>query len=224
MKTKLFTFTDLLAVLIAGLPFMYLANRYSHLPATVATHFGMDGKADGFSNKSTLWFLLGITAGAGFLVYIIVRLLPLLDPKKGARYSGITFKKIALLLMLFVSAIGCLLVYGAERSNFKMGSIFPILMGLFFASVGNFMQNIKPNYFVGIRTPWTLESEPTWRSTHQFGGKLWFGGGLLIVLAGIVLPDTAASYFLFGSILIMALLPIGYSFYYFKSLQKGAAN
>jgi hypothetical protein len=221
MKTKLFTLTDLLAILISGVPFIYLANRYAYLPATVATHFGFDGKADGFSHKSSLWLLLGFTAGAGLLVYLIIRLLGVLDPKKGARYSGAAFKKIAILLMLFVSAIGCLLVYAAEKSNFKMGSIFPVLMGLFFAAMGNFMQNIKPNYFVGIRTPWTLESEPTWRCTHQFGGKLWFAGGILIVLGGLVLPETVAAYFLFSCIFIMALLPIGYSFYYFKSLQKG---
>ena len=65
--------------------------------------------------------------------------------------------------------------------------IFP-LIGLLFAFLGNYFKTIKPNYFIGIRTPWTLENEEVWKKTHLIGGKLWFVGGLLMALT-FVLPN-----------------------------------
>ena len=79
------------------------------------------------------------------------------------------------------------------------------------------MNNIKPNYFVGIRTPWNLEDETNWRKTHHLASKVWFFGGLIIGLLILLSPRTLASYILIIGTMPLALIPIYYSW---SLLQK----
>ena len=78
-------------------------------------------------------------------------------------------------LSLFMSAIAVFIIYSVQQSQSKPTFIF-ILIGLLFTILGNYFKTIKPNYFIGIRTPWTLENEDVWKKTHLLGGKLWFVG------------------------------------------------
>ena len=82
------------------------------------------------------------------------------------------------------------------------------------------MINMKPNYFVGIRVPWTLENEDNWRKTHRLGGKLWFAGGLIAAVFTIILPYQYAVAAFMVIIGIMVIIPIGYSYLYFKKHQQ----
>jgi len=100
--------------------------------------------------------------------------------------------------------------------------IFPVI-GLLFAFLGNVMHSIKPNYFVGIRTPWTLENDETWRATHRLAGKLWFTGGIIIAVAMLVMHPPANVFAFFSITAILVLVPVIYSYRYFKAhqLNKG---
>jgi uncharacterized membrane protein len=219
MKPKLHI-TDLFIVVIIILPLLYLAYVYNSLPATVPTHFGANGKANGFGNRSSLWGLVSVLAGISVLMFLLMRFLPNIDPKKTAKYSGPVFNKIAVALVLLFCALNFLIINAAQTGAFKLLRVFPVLMGVFFAFMGNIMHSIKPNYFAGIRTPWTLESEETWRLTHQLGGKLWFFGGIIIAVVSLLIPEAAAPYFMMGGIFILAIIPVIYSYTTFKSLQK----
>jgi uncharacterized membrane protein len=85
-------------------------------------------------------------------------------------------------------------------------------LGLLFAFLGNIFYSLKPNYFIGIRTPWSLEDEQNWRRTHQLAGKVWFAGGLLIILLSMLLPLQAAIIAFISITLIISIIPIVYSF------------
>jgi len=89
-------------------------------------------------------------------------------------------------------------------------------VGLLFAVVGNYMYNIKPNYFAGIRLPWTLENEDNWKKTHMLAGKLWFAGGLLVALTALFLPDKIALIFTFSIIILLTIIPTVYSYRLYK--------
>ncbi|HVX50080.1 MAG TPA: SdpI family protein [Chitinophagaceae bacterium] len=219
MKPKLHA-ADLFIILIIALPFIYLAYVFKNLPATVPTHFGHNGQADGFSSKNKLWLILLITAGISMLIYLLMRFLPNIDPKKTAKYSAPAFNKIAVAVVLLLCAINFSIISAAQSGAFKFFKIFPVVMGLFFAFMGNIMHSIKPNYFAGIRTPWTLESEETWRLTHQLGGKLWFFGGIIIAGVSLFIPEKIAPYFMMGCIFILAIVPVVYSYTTYKSIQK----
>lgn len=78
------------------------------------------------------------------------------------------------------------------------------------------MNNIKPNYFVGIRTPWTLESETNWRKTHHLGGKLWFAGGMAMAVLLLLVPEQACRSVFLAGVIVLALVPVTYSFLLFK--------
>jgi uncharacterized membrane protein len=219
MKSK-FHLYDALVIACIIVPCLYLASVYASLPATVATHFGIDGKPDQTGDKSTLWFVVCLLGGVSIFSYLLIRFLPKIDPKKTAQYSTTTYNKIAIAVAVLVSGICCLIIRAAQVGSFEMGNMLPVLLGVFFAVMGNLMHNIKPNYFVGIRTPWTLESEETWRKTHQLAGKIWFFGGLLLAAISFFLPAEYAFYVLMVTVAIMALIPVGYSYIYFKQLQK----
>jgi uncharacterized membrane protein len=97
---------------------------------------------------------------------------------------------------------------------------------LLFLVLGNYMSSMRPNYFVGIRTPWTLEDPEVWRRTHRLAAKLWVGGALVLMMCWGVLGAEAFKYVFFGSIMVLALVPVVYSYFIFSSSEgaEGAAD
>jgi len=85
---------------------------------------------------------------------------------------------------------------------------------------GNYFQTIKPNYFIGIRTPWTLESPEVWKKTHRLGGQIWFVGGLVIAVCSMLIPSVYSMKIVIASFLILALIPVIYSYLYFRDNKK----
>ncbi|MGI8950078.1 MAG: SdpI family protein [Chitinophagaceae bacterium] len=219
MRPKLHI-TELLILIIIFLPFIYLAIVFKNLPQTVPTHFDLNGKPNAMSDKSSLWFILSITGVISVLLYLLMRFLPSIDPKKKAKYSAPVFNKIAVAVVLLLCIINCLIINSAQKGFLNFQNIFPAIIGAFFAFMGNIMHSIKPNYFAGIRTPWTLENEEVWRKTHQLGGKLWFIGGIVIAITGLLFPLNISTFFLIGIIIILVVVPVAYSYQQFKLIQK----
>jgi len=87
-------------------------------------------------------------------------------------------------------------------------------------ALGNYFKVIKQNYFLGIKTPWTLESEEVWKLTHILAGKLWIVGGLLIVISSLVIPENINFYFFISITAIISIVPIVYSYLIFMKLKK----
>lgn len=213
---KKFSWYDGAALAVWFLPVIYLLKVYSALPAKVALHFGLDGKPDRYGDKAELLVPVGIVMAVTLGTYFLIKFSPQIDPKQKAKYSPETFQKLALGLVLFLSAVNVVIIASANGS-FKIDKLLYPLLGLFFAFLGNVMHSIKPNYFAGIRTPWTLENEDTWRATHRLGGKIWFFGGILITVLTLLLSSQAAYIVLISCVVIMALVPSVFSYIYFKN-------
>jgi uncharacterized membrane protein len=119
--------------------------------------------------------------------------------------------------VILLAAINTLtLIKAVHPETTLMDRMLIPLLGLMLAVMGNYMINIKPNYFVGIRIPWALNSEYNWRKTHQLGGKVWFVGGLLILIMGVFFPLEAIEILFVSTIILMVLIPSVYSFMIFK--------
>lgn len=213
---KKFSWFDGAALVAWSLPAIYLIKVYPTLPAKVALHFGIDGKPDRYGQPSDLLVPVGIVMAVTLGTYLLLKFLPQIDPKQKAKYSPETFQKMALGLVVFLSAINVVIIASANGSLAIDKLLYPML-GLFFAFLGNVMHSIKPNYFAGIRTPWTLESEDTWRATHRLGGKIWFAGGILITILTLLLTGKAAYIVFISCVAIMALVPSVFSYIYFKN-------
>ncbi|HMX34283.1 MAG TPA: SdpI family protein, partial [Leptospiraceae bacterium] len=115
----------------------------------------------------------------------------------------------------------CLRYFGFQIPEDKM--IFIVVLSIFTA-IGNYMRNFRPNYFVGIRTPWTLENETVWKKTHELGGKLFFYNGLIGILICIILDGMILPFLVLGLILIACLIPIFYSYFYYKKLKSNSKS
>jgi len=213
---KKFTYADLLALVIALVPLGYLQWVYDELPAIVPMHYGADGKPNGFGPKSELFVLQAILIGASILAYLLMKFLSSIDPKKQVKAGEQTFQKLGMGLIVFFAALSLVITFAAVNKTLEINKLILPLTGLLFVFLGNIMYSIKPNYFAGVRTPWTLESEGNWRATHRLAGKVWVAGGIIVTVAMLVLPDKADIFVFLPCILIMAFIPIIYSYIYYK--------
>jgi uncharacterized membrane protein len=220
MQTKL-TWMDALAFIVWLLPLIYLIDVYPTLGAVVPVHFDVNGNPNSYGTKTKLAAVVLVVSGIGLATGLLTRFLPSIDPKTKARYSRVTFIRIGYAVVFLITGIDFLLIYSGTQHHFAMPvHIFYALMGLFFAYFGNLLNNIKPNYFVGIRTPWTLESEEVWRKTHRLAAKLWVPGGLVLAILAWTLRNTFGHILFPVGLLVLAMIPIVYSYIYYRQLPK----
>ena len=117
--------------------------------------------------------------------------------------------------MLFLSALNLLILLAAKNPGALSKGLVPLL-GLMFAFLGNYMYNIKPNYLVGVRVPWTLNNDDNWRRTHQLAGRLWFVGGLVLTVISLITPAHMAVMLIVVILVPIALAPVVYSYLLYK--------
>ncbi|MCM3095015.1 putative membrane protein [Priestia megaterium] len=207
MKKHVFPLSITLLTLVAWL------IALPHLPATMPIHWGANGEADGFATKINAMIL---TVGIMVLIYFIIAFVPRIDPRKeNYKYFSKTYNIVlnaVLLLFFFVNMSTILQGLGY---NVPMSYIAPIMAGLVFIIIGNYLQRVRSNYFMGIRTPWTLSNETVWKKTHRLSGKIFFIGGLLILISAF-LPDGYKSVIMWGSIVLCVAIPYLYSYLAYK--------
>jgi uncharacterized membrane protein len=209
---------EAILVLISVTPLVFMQQIWDDLPDTIPTHFDLSGQADGWSDKSSLPFLIG---GIGLGMYLMMLVIPYIDPKKRLEEMDGKYFSLRLIMAVFFAAIGIFIIYSAQQGELAGTKFLFLLMGGMFAMLGNYFQAVRPNYFVGIRTPWTLQSEHVWKVTHRVGGRLWMIGGLLIMIASLLVDDTNIRAFIFGTILvIMIAVPVLVSFMEFRKETK----
>ena len=211
-----FSIRDAFIVVIAIIPLSYLAVVYPSLPSTVAIHFDLSGKPDNFGAKIDLVYSTLTLSMVALGIYLLLNYLPQIDPKKTARLGQPVFKKISVALVVVLSVFNILIIYASAHGSLQLSKLVFPFAGLFMSYMGNLMHSIKPNYFVGIRVPWTLEDPDNWRVTHQLAGKLFFVGGIVLAISTLLLPPKAALVVFISGIIVMVLIPVVYSFVYFK--------
>ncbi len=202
-------------IAVALLPFVYLAYIWNELPKEVPMHWNASGEIDRWGDKSELFMMLFMLTGITYFVFLII---PYIDPKQKLQNMGNKLNNLRLILALFMSALAIYILYSVQQKTSNPVLIFP-LVGLLFAFLGNYFKTIKPNYFIGIRTPWTLENEEVWKKTHLIGGKLWFVGGLLMALT-FVLPNKIQIYTFLAIAAVITIVPIVYSYLEFKKIKN----
>jgi len=214
---KKFNTLDVAAIIVWLLPAVYLVYIFPGLPEKLPVHFGLDGTPDRYGSKGE--FVAGplILLGMSALVYLLMKFLPAIDPKKYVKYGEPVFQKIGVGIVVLMAAINIGMMLSAGTGTFKADKLVLPVVGLFFAFMGNVMHTIKPNYFAGLRTPWTLEDNDTWRATHRLAGKLWFAGGILLTAMALLLPAKAGLITFMSIILVMVMIPVIYSYIYYKN-------
>lgn len=202
-------------IAVALIPFIYLGYVWNRLPEEVPMHWNGAGEIDRYGDKKELVASLFLLVGITYFVFLII---PYIDPKQKLQNMGNKLNSLRMILTLFMSGLSVFILYSVQQKNSNPGFIFAII-GLLFAFLGNYFKTIKPNYFIGIKTPWTLENEEVWKKTHTLGGKLWFVGGLLMSLT-FILPNKIQFYTFIGIVSVITIIPIVYSYLEFKKIKN----
>lgn len=186
---------------------------YGHLPEQIPTHFDFAGNVDDYSGKIFI-FLAPV-----IILFMIVsaEITRNIDPKKNS-YNKFNKQYYLIFFLVSILMLGIQLYTIAYSLNIKVLNIsmfMPIAMGLLFTIIGNSMPKFKQNFYAGIRTSWALADEEIWFKTHRFGGKVWFVGGILMMLSSF-LPNNLKMPVLFGIIMILSIIPTVYSYVIYK--------
>ena len=210
--------------LLCLLMFLVAAVSYPWLPEQVPIRFNASGLIDETGPRFFVFLMPGVT----FLLLLLAELSPRIDPR-GSNYRRFhrqyyLIHFLLTLLFLFIELYTIAVCYWPGLlSSFNVGLWLPAFIGVMLAFCGNIMPKFKPNYFTGIKTPWTLADENVWYLTHRFTGKLWVAGGILIIFAAFLPPVWKLCVF-FSLILMIVLLPVLYSFLVYRRNSRSSSD
>ena len=202
---------------IALLPILYLGFVWNSLPENVPLHWNLNGEIDSWGSKYTL---IGLVFLMPILTYIFMLVIPKIDPKKRIEVMGGKYDQFKFILVAFMSVLSIFIIYISKNQKLSSPGIIFVLVGILYISLGNYFKVIKQNYFIGIKTPWTLENEEVWKLTHLLAGKMWVIGGLAVVIFSLILPENSNLYFFMGITAIISIVPIVYSYLVYKKLKN----
>lgn len=211
------------SILILALQLIAVLYFAGILPADakVPIHWNIHNQIDGWIGRNT-----GLAWGLALNVamFLLLYLLPFYSPwyRKYEERNEKVVPALTAILLFFFTVLSVYSLYVAKWGEVRGVNMLLILMGLMFIFLGNLLPKVPKNFFIGIKTPWTLSNEVVWDKTHRLGGILFVAAGLLMILKGFVLVGNAAfqtwsSVLAFG----MLLYPLLHSFILFRKLGKG---
>lgn len=211
-------------IVLLSIPWIYLATIWKNLPEIIPVHFGLNGTPDKYGAKNQVFIFSSILTVVALFAYLLLTNIYKIDPKRYATKQQGTFLKIGMALVVFLSFINIIILRWTVQQHTGNLNLFLMAFGLLFAYFGNIMHSIKPNYFAGLRLPWTLESEANWKATHQFASKIWFAGGILIAILSLFIKPIIMFFIMMAIVLTMVIIPIIYSYRYFKKEKTGQSQ
>jgi len=199
------------------LTFVITLYVYQVLPQTMISHWGINGEANGFMPKEAgAWIVPIISIALLALLYYI----PRLDPLKAniEKFKSAYHVLIAALCGFFLYLQVIMLAINLG-TNINMTQLLIPALGILFIVIGVILPMTKRNYFIGIRTPWTLHSDKVWDDTHRIGGRVFTVAGLIVFLSAFASPEHTFV-LVFTSIIAAVAITIIYSYKSFKSLKN----
>lgn len=163
-KAKFLKEAVILAILFVPIIFMLVV--WNKLPDTIPTHWNLQGEIDGWGPKY-IYALIAVG------IYVLFLIIPKIDPRK-RNYTifSATYYKLRLILMLFISLLSSLVMLDLLYVRLDFTKLLPASILFLLAIIGNYLTTVRSNFFIGIRTPWTIDNEEVWRKTHLLGGRL----------------------------------------------------
>lgn len=212
-RTLLLGELPLLALLLADLAFG--AWALPRLPERIPVHWNLAGEADGFGAP---WPHAVLLPAVGLGLWALLLVLPLVDPlrRNYGRFPA-TLKLFRWLVPLLCVGLHLAATLASLGLPVDHGAAVRALLAITFVVLGNSMGKLRHNWFIGIRTPWTLASEEVWTRTHRLAAPIWVAGGLL-QLAGAFVSGTAGEALFGGTLAVMVLVPVVASYLLFRKL------
>jgi uncharacterized membrane protein len=210
--------TTIITLILIGLALLAGAALWNRLPDQMASHWNANDEVDGYISKFWGVFLMPLIT-LGMLVLFLV--LPNIDPLKANiaqfRESFNLFIVLIVAFMLYVH--GLTLAWSLGYQDFRMSTAMLPFLGVLFIAIGFMLRKAKRNFFIGIRTPWTLSSDSVWDRTHQLGSVLFMASGALTIIGGFF-GGMAAFWMMFVPLIGSSLFLVIYSYVLYRSETK----
>lgn len=209
--------TQIIIWLLAIAPLFIIGFFIDSLPAQIPVHWSLDGSVQ-YGSQFNLW----VMGSMGVLFAILFPVLRKIDPKrKNYDKFGKYYDEFQIFMMLFfIALIGITISESINPGKLNVELIVVLLVGILFTIIGNMMPKFKNNFFVGIKTPWTLMNTEVWNKTHRLGGILWFFGGIIIIASAFLLRSTGLFAVVTGVTLVISLVPVVMSYIWYRDLKS----
>lgn len=202
---------------LALLPALAAAVLYRFLPEQIPMHWSLGGEVE-YSGKGEFLIMTLLSPALAALLFF----LPRIDPRKRnyvkfqSYYDGF-----CIFMMLFLLVVDAIVVSESFfPGRISVGRVITVLVAILFLFLGNIMPKIKPNFYMGFKTPWTLSNSDVWMRTHRLGGLLFFVSGLVMLPLCFVLGESAMFITLMVLIGVSAILPIVMSLIWYLKLPE----
>lgn len=197
------------------LPILVGLFFYDQLPEPMPSHWGINGEVNGYMSKNMVIFGMPVfLASLNAFVIAITQL----DPKRRKNNDKLVYKIYWLMpvLTIFISGVTYAVALGNDLnvSTYVVGFV-----GVVFIIIGNYLPKVNQNYTIGIKVPWTLNSEAVWIKTHRMAGKIWFASGFAILISAF-LPGLATAIIMGVVLVVCVIVPIVYSFVQYAKIQE----
>lgn len=218
MSTRIANIICLIIIAAFG---AYVVWMYPNLPDPMPTHWNAAGEVDDYSSKPFGATIIGLVPVFSFVIF---KLIPIISPR-GFRTESFTgvLNILMTATVLFGAIIGVGVLRAALDASVNISSFIFVAVGLLFMVIGNFLGKVRKNFFLGIRTPWTLASDEVWAKTHRLGGWCFVAAGIIMALMGVTAPPSNMGWVI-GVVVAIALVPVVYSFFAYRKIEGFAPD
>lgn len=198
-----------LGLMFALAALIFSVAVYSKLPDRIPTHFNLRGEPDDWTNRTFAAFGMPVFAA---LMVGLFNLFPKISPRRANldRFED-TYWILANVIIAFMGALHVLILGRALGWPVDITSATLLGIGFLFMIIGNVLPRTRSNWWMGIRTPWTMENENVWRATHRLAGKTFMLGGAITVIAAL-LPLSVRPWIAIGALCVAGFIPVIYSY------------
>jgi uncharacterized membrane protein len=214
MSVRTTIIISLIAILAATIA---SALVYPRLPEMAASHWNAAGQVDGYMPRFWAAFLMPIISVGMLLLFLAI---PALDPLKAniTKFRSYYNAFIALIIVFMLFIHGVTLAWNLGYDQFNMANAVIPAVGVIFIFAGWMMAKAKRNFFIGIRTPWTLSNDIVWEETHKLGSKMFIGAGIITIISALF--GESGFWIMFPVMMLAAFVPVVYSYFLWRRLSK----
>ena len=206
--------SDVLGFLLVAAAFFAVTVQYASLPDPMPTHWNAAGQVNGWMPKFWGAYLLPLLMAGMWLLFLV---LPKISPRGFEMEPFLrAWGVLKVTILALMAYIGVLVLRAAQHGGEMSQTPIFVALGILFAVIGNLLGKVTRNFFVGIRTPWTLASEEVWLRTHRLAGRLFVAAGLLMAASAFVgLPLWS----IIGLLVVSSLVPVVYSYVIYRRIE-----
>ena len=199
-----------LVIIAAGVSAFF----YGRVPPIMPSHWDAAGHVNGYMPR--LWGVVMMPLIMAF-TWILLPILPRISPKQFSLGDSIgAFNLVVIGILAVFLALHIVILQAATGAAIPIQTVVPALVGVLLIFIGNYMSKLRKNFFIGVRTPWTLASDEVWSRTHRLAGWTFALGGIALIVEGIVGLNPLI---FIGIIALVVVLPIVYSYVLYKNIE-----